>query len=446
MKNPDQFSPDRAAKLDRWQRNRDHTNGSDAVKSAGIRYLPRRREMSDADYTAHVAATNYLPAAARTLQSHLGLVFRKPSRLTAPSALVSMTTAVTEDGKSLEQLARWSFREYLATNDGGLLIDHPEAADGMTVAQRLALDLRPYIARYSAEAIRGLTYGVVGGRKRLINVRLSEAADRVRELTLDGGVYTVITWMRTDAGEWIVTDTSQPKANGQVLDFIPFVPLGDEDEEGAAFDDLVSANCEHYLQAGKHEQAMLWLSRPKPWVAGVANDVELDVSPGSIWRFETTDVQVGMLQLDASGLSHITDHLAELKEQMAQLGSRMLASEKAAAEAAETVARRQASENSVLASMARHTGDRITEAVKILGRWLGVDVSTVAFALNTDFIPAPIDPQTIAQLVSLNQAGKLTDRELFDALQKGEIIDESVDFEAHQAELDATQIDPPIGD
>lgn len=442
---PDDFSPERAKKLKRWQRNRDHCAGSDAVKGASTKYLPKREEMSLADYEAHRDATNYLPAAARTLQSHVGLVFRKAPYLAAPATLQGLSEVITADAKTLEQLSRWALREYLITNDGGLLIDHPETTGAMSLADAIALDLRPFVARYSAEAIKEVTYGVVRGRKRLIKVRLQDDAETVRELSLVGGVYTVVIHRKSN-GQWLPSGETTPMVNGNPFDEIPFFPLGDEDEEGAAFDDLVSKNLEHYLAASKHETAMLWLSRPKPWVAGVDTDVTLDASPGVIWRFTSPETKVGMLQLNSDSLSALVNHLSELKEQMAQLGSRMLASEKAVAEAAETVARRQASENSILAAVARHVSGRITDALKVMALWLALSPAEVSFALSTDFLPAPIDPQLLAQLTALNQAGKLTDRELFDALQKGEIISETTTFEAHQAELDSTVIDKPIGE
>lgn len=445
MTKPNDYAPDRAAKLKQWERNRDHTNGVDAVKAAKTKYLPRDRTMSNEDYAAHLIATTYLPAAARTLESHAGLIFRKPPTLTAPAALVSLADVMTADGETAEWLSRWAFREYAISNSGGILIDHPEMPEGTTtLAQAMAMDLRPFASCYPAETILEVAYGVVGGRKRLKLVRLLESETKVRFLEMIDGQYTITIYEEAD-GEWHITSRSVPLSQGKPLTDIPFVHLADAIDRGAIFDDICAENHTHYVKSGEHATALRWLSKPKPWVSGLADDIDLDVSPGAIWRFESPDTKCGFLEMSGTGLKEITDDLNNLKELMAQLGSRLLTSEKAAAEAAETVARRQASENSILASMARHVGSRIEDALRLMAMWVGIDPAAVSFQLSTDFVPTMLDPQMIAQLMALNNAGKLTDRELFEALQKGEIISETVDYEAHQAELDSTNVDPPLG-
>lgn len=447
MSKPDEYTPDRAAKIPRWKRNRDHCAGVDAVKDAGTKYLPQHSTMTADDYAAHKLSTEYLPASARTLQSHSGLVFRKAPRLSAPTSFEALANAITADGKTLEQLARWSFREFCITNDGGLLIDHPAVPDGpMSMAQAFALDLRPFVSRYSAEAILEITYGVVAGRKKLVRVRLLDDTNTVKQLEIIDGRYTITIFKMVRPGEWIEESSITPARNGQALTEIPFVHFRDEDDDGAIFDDICSTNLTHYQHASKLNTALLWLSAPKPWVAGLEADVVLETGPGSIWRFENSETKCGFLEFNGSGIAAIERQLDRLKESMAQLGSRLLATEKAVAEAAETVARRQASENSILASVARHVASRVEGALRLVAQWMAIDPQAISFELSTDFIPVAIDPQLVAQLVALNQAGKLTDRELFDALQRGEIIAETVDFEAHQAELDATTIDPPIGE
>ena len=57
-----------------------------------------------------------------------------------------------------------------------------------------------------------------------------------------------------------------------------------------------------------------------------------------------------------------------------------------------------------------------------------------------------MDPALLAQLVSLNMNGKLSDEQLFNALQRGEIISEAVDFETHQYQIENNVSDAPIGE
>ena len=394
--------------------------------------------MSALDYDAHLAAVEYFPAAARTLDSHTGLIFRKQPKLIASLAMAALASVVTADGDDLESLAKWAFREQALTNDGGILVDFPNTPGDLSLAESVALDLRPFAARYAAEAILAIEYGVRGGRKRLVRVVLQDDDETIRELAISDSEYQV-TIHRKAGDQWAEAEAFTPLRNGEPLSEIPFCYLGTA-ESRATFDDLCAVNASHFLASAKLEMAMMWLARPKPWIAGVSDDVELDASPGSIWRFENENTQVGMLE-PKGGLATLENQLERFNKSMQQLGLRMLQSERAPAEAAEVVARRQASENSILASSARHISAKLTTVLTIMAEWMN-DPEPIAYSLNTDFIPSAIDPKLIDQLLTLAQAGKLTDRELFDALQRGEIIDEAVSYEAHAAALDTLPIDP----
>ena len=437
----DQYSDERAAQLTRWKRNRHHTSGVDAVKNAGTAYLPMQPNMDAKAYSAHKAITEYKPAASRTLASHLGLVFRVPAALTAPDQLTALADTVEANGDSLEALSKWALREYSIANDGGILIDHPAVPNGLSRAQALALDLRPFLSRYSAEAIRTLEYGVVGGRKRLMRAVLANSEKVMRELTITEGRYTVTMHYKGEGG-WIAQEPTVPLADGQPLNRIPFIPLSDG-EAGAAFDDIVLTNLTHYLVAAELATALKWCAKPKLIVTGLDKDVELDHSAGVAWRFESKDTEVEYVEFSGSGIASIERQLDRLVKSMAEQGLRLLISEQAPAESAETTQRREASENSILAANARHVSGKLTEALRFMAQWLGVDGSTVSYSLNTDFVPATIDPQLLQQLVLLNAQGKLSDLQLFTAMQRGELISEGVTYEQHQTELEATPIDRP---
>ena len=313
------------------------------------------------------------------------------------------------------------------------------------MAKREALDLRPYLARFSAEAIRELEYTVVNGRKKLTRVRLTRDADTAIELAIVDNAYTVTVKARSN-GAWLIVSQDTPRVGGKTFNQIPFIHLANEDDEGAPFDELCQKNGEHYLTSSKLEIALNWCAQPKLTIAGLDDDVELDTSPEAVWRFSDPNTKVQYVEFTGAGIESIERKLERLRETMAQIGSRMLTSEKAAAEAAETVARRQASENSILASVARHIGDRVSEALRLLALWEGLDASQIGYSLNTDFVPAQLDAGLLVTLDALHDKNKLTDRELFDALQKGEILSEAVDYEQHQAELETKPIDPPLGE
>ena len=66
-----------AARVEEWSRARDVLVGEDAVKVAGVKYLPRLDSQSDEEYGAYKALASFLDATSRTLEEYLDLVFRK---------------------------------------------------------------------------------------------------------------------------------------------------------------------------------------------------------------------------------------------------------------------------------------------------------------------------------------------------------------------------------
>lgn len=425
------YSPDRQKKLKVWKRNRDHCDGTDAVKANATAYVIKKAKLPKEDYDGIMAGTEYFPMAARTLQSFGGLVFRQEPVFDGRELF---PPAISIEGQSAEETARMLFREYMITNDGGMLTDTPDTPAGATLGTVEKLGLFAYQIFYPAEAIRELRYRAISGIKRLVYVRLVEDKDNGRELELVDGVYRATIWERNADGEW-TSRTVTPTIDKTPLTDIPFVFYGDGDT-GAAMDDLCATNVTHFNKSFLLSQAAGWVSAPVMVIAGVDEDVELDFSPGAFWRFENPNVEYGFSEYKGDGVPLIERELDRLEQHGSMLGSRMLIQEKAVSEAEGTVARRQAGESSILASQARHVSNRFTQSLKTQAKMMGKDPSGVAYTLSTNFVPAAVDPAVLGQLLSLRQANLIPDEAFFETIKKMEVINESWDYEAFMAALD----------
>ncbi len=426
-----EYSTDRLEKKKIWKRNRDQAAGADAAKANAREYVAQRKSLSPEDYDSIMAGAEYFPMAARTLQSFVGLVFRKAPTFDGSDGFPE---AISSDGHTPEEFVRLQLREYMVVNDGGILLDAPDTPKGATDAAIAKMKLFAYQTFYKAESIREIRYKAINGYKKLVYVRLVEDDDNGRELELINGVYQATVWNRTDANGWRKT-VIVPKARGVVLDEIPFIYLGDDDD-GSAMDDLCATNVTHFNKSFLLSQAALWVSAPVMVVAGVDEDVELENSPGAFWRFEDASTQWGFNEYKGDGVPLIERELDRLEAHSSMLGSRMLIQEKSVSEAEGTVARRQAGENSILASMARHISSRSTKAFKLQAKMMGLDPTPVRYTLSTDFIPGHADPALVGQLLALRVANKIPQEALFEALQRLDIINESWDYEQYEAALD----------
>lgn len=445
------YSPDRASRLRVWKRNREITDGADTVKANARSYVLKHSKLGDQDYDAIMSGTEFFPMAARTLQSFIGLVFRKDP-LFDGSAL--FPTAISSDGHTADEFQRLLMREYMIVNDGGVLIDAPTTPEGAKVGEVEKMELYSYQAFYPAESIREIIFKSIDGKKKLVYVRLVEDDDNGRELFLIDGVYQCRIWKRHKEAKqkfkkqtyrWEMEDIT-PKVAESTLGEIPFVWLSDGDT-GASMDDLCATNVIHFGKAFLLSQAAAWIASPVMVIAGVTKEdqVELDLSPGSFFAFEDPTTKWGFLEYKGDGVPLIERELDRLEQHGSMLGSRMLIQEKSVSEAEGTVARRQAGENSILASMAKHVSSRSTRAFQMQADMMRKDSSGVRYSLSTDFVPNIMEPQLVAQLLALNVAGKLPDEALFEALQKGEVIHESWDYETYQASLDVQRGTNPAG-
>ena len=130
--------------------------------------------------------------------------------------------------------------------------------------------------------------------------------------------------------------------------------------------------------------------------------------------------------------------MKEKELKMASLGAQMLTPETRRNEAEGTAAMRHMGENSVLASLANSISDILNKALMFAADWVGT--SPASIELNTDFMPTPMTPQMMRELVMAWQTGAISYETLFENLKAGEIIDAEKTVEDEQSEIQTNDI------
>ena len=441
-----------------WRKCRDVTAGQEAVHRRGELYLPRLDGQSDADYGAYRARALFFNATQRTLDGMLGLVFRKAPRVDLPQPLTSLAADIDLMGSGLTRFAEALVEEVLTVGRSGVLVDHPPARpDLVTAGQARAANQRPFLRRYRAEDILDWREGAVGNATALTHVRLSEMvslphpgdefrsleAEQIRVLDLDGeGLYRQRLFRFAD-GVWRQQGPDiQPLMSGRPMTFIPFIFLGPKDNRVAPAKppllDLANLNLSHYRSSADFEHGAHFTGLPTPVVTGhrLDEDAVLAIGAGEAWVLPSSDAKAFFLEFSGQGLGALERSLERKEAQMAAIGARMLAPEKRAAEAAETLAIRRGGENSVLAALAQSAAQGLTRALEILRDWTGLQ-GRVAFELNRDYLPLAMTAEQLKAHVAAWQAGALSEQSLFEALKQGEVIAESLSFEDERARKEA---------
>lgn len=443
-------SPEYDKALKRWQRNRDVIAGEDDIKAAGEAYLKRLIGQSDKTYCAYVDSVDYFPGTARTLEANVGLVFRKPYTLTAPAGLDDYFETVT-DALNLEQLARELLNETLITNWTGLLVDHDEMPAGLTKAQAQAGGYAPRLALYRAESILPLDMVRIGNKRMIVRVRVYDTPELIRELRLDNGVYTV-TLHNLIGGDWIAGETITPLKDGKPLAAIPFTIITTVPNAltppKAPLDDLCRLNVSHYRAQARLNNALNFIGSPIRYITGLDEYMdEIRVSVAEIWQFkggkDGQEVKVNISELEGQSVPQLTAYVDALEKQMANIGSKILQSDKLVGEAAETLLIRRSAENSILAAVAIAVSGAITKNLNIAMDWMGS--APVSFALNTDFLPTPMTAQDLTAILAVVQAGRMSTETMFDMMKSGELISDAHSWEAEQARIEKDNLDrPPV--
>lgn len=449
-------SPEIAAWHSRWKIIRDVVAGEHAIKSGRESYLPRSRTgQTDCEYERWLKVTPFFPATSRTAQGNKGLMFAKNVVLNAP-ILESIAHVLTPDGLSFRDLADEVVWQTQQTNYTGLLVDHPSVAGAeLNAANALELGSRPFIHLYAAEAILETTYGVVRNRRLLVKVRLLESANSVLVLELINGIYRQTVWTKDETDSWSAKAPTIPRRDGQPLNEIPFVIVSDNTKaqpQASVLEDIARLNLNHYIAQGRIAALEMYGSGVVPVITGMEPEKgpdgkaimpELFMGPGGFIILPSPDAKAFFLEPAGNMASQLNTSKKDLEEQMAKVGARMLAPERVAPEAVETVRMRSAAEDSTRASLAQLYARRISEALGWCAWWMGGERTDAALTLNTDYQNKGLTAQDRTVAMAELQAGLRSHEDWFYERRDAGLINSSLTFEAEQARIEQDALDRP---
>ena len=450
-----QEHPDFAEMKTRWEMCEHAAEGEHAVHKEGIKYLPRLKDEEDDAYALRLRMTPFFNATWRTISGMRGMLFRKPPIVELSPKLQALCENIDLAGTTMQGLAQEVVEEGLKLGRIGLLVDQPTTPAGATLADAQRLNLRPFISIYEADSIYNWKEERVNGVTKLIQVRLLESVSltqedefatkeekRYRVLDLAEGKYRQRVFrIAEDGAEIQVGADVFPTMAGKAMDFIPFVVIGVDhlgmDVDAPPLIDLVTTNFHHYMQATSYERGCFFSGLPTMFISGM-EDSDGEISIGGPIANALGSPQAKAYYVEvSSNFEALRTNLEDKKREMAVLGARMLEGGKntGGVEAAETVARRQSGEESVLAAMAETVSQGLTRALGWVAQWIG-DASKVSYKLNKDFLPQSMTAQDLTALVSAWQNGAISQNTLFENLKAGEIVADTDTFEDEQARID----------
>lgn len=464
--------PQYADAADRWTMMRDVIQGEDKVKKAGSRYLPKPAGRTDEDFEKYIARAQFFDATGKTAGGMVGGIFRKPPKAELPKQIEYLLEDADGRGTPLTQFAKEAASETVGLGRVGLLVDMPDVPVLKRLDEERAMGANARLYLYPAENIINWSHARVGSDYQLARVVLkellheakdtdefeSEEIEQYRVLDLEVGEeegapggYRVRVFRSAD-GKWEVISEYRPTApDGSRMDFIPFVFVGAEDNT-ADIDkppllDIANVNVGHYRNSADYEDALFMVGQPTPVITGLDSQFiekhkgQFVIGSRAAWLLPANS-SANLLESsrDIGGLSKAME---SKESQMIQLGARLIDSNPAGVEAAETIRLRQSGEASVLASVAENVTRGLQAVLEWAAEWMSGSPDDVEFACNTDFFPARLNSADLKELVASWQGGVITYATLFENLIAGEVITAGTDLEEYEEQLETEALKNP---
>ena len=432
-----------------WRTVRDCVAGQMAVKSAKTRYLPAFEPADESRYADYVQRAVFLGVTNRTRNSLVGAAFRKDPEFELPQQIEYIREDADGNGNSLTQVARSLVSNLVAIGRHGLLVDYPEAPEGLSAEQVARSNLRPFIREYTAENI--INWRVTRGKLSLVVLREANEVEKdefhyeseyqYRVLRLVEGIYTQQIY--DHAGNPVGEPMEPRQANGSRWDVIPFIVAGstnnDINIDYVTLYDLAELNISHYRNSADYEEGVFLHGQPML-------HIDTGEMSGDVWNtLNPNGVQVGarrglvtnqggsaqLMQAQPNGAAF--EALTHKEAQMLQIGARLIEAG-GANETAEAVRAKTAAEHSVLDSLVYNAQDAIESAIEWVSMFAGVDASSVIVSLNRDFFDYAPDANMISQMMGLEASGIISKPVIFSYLRKtGVVPDDMTDEEIIEA-------------
>ncbi|MFZ3193697.1 MAG: DUF4055 domain-containing protein [Moraxellaceae bacterium] len=421
--------------------------GTKAMRAAGKAYLPMWPGEEQKAYDARLSVSTLLPAYRETITNMTSRVFAGPVQLLedVPGNIAELMTNVDREGNNLQVWARDWFSKGLAYGIGFALVDYPRADGIRTVADEKRAGVRPYAIVIHPKRVLGWkSQGGVLTQFRFSEVATeddgafaSKSVEQVRVLEI--GKWSI--YRKNDKAEWVLYDEGV-----STLPVIPVVPFytGRTGYMTATpvLMDLAHLNVKHW-QSQSDQDNILHVARvPIFTVIGYEDVLDENGKPSEIKVGSGTALKLP-LNGDAKWVEHTgaaidagRDSLKDLLEDMRMAGAKLLQPMAGtAAKTAEQVGNEADIELSPLETMALSFQDAINQMLQLFAMWTGqADGGSCKVQGNFEIDYAPETSLTF--LMSMANAGKLSDETLFAEAKRRGVVSDEADWETERERLD----------
>lgn len=437
----------------------DLLGGTDAMRKAGTKRLPKWPNEEAASYNDRLATATLFPAYKRTVRVMAGKPFSKELQLSddTPASISNWSQDIDQQGVSLNVFAAEMFERIVGSGIAGVLVDYPAVpSKGKTVAAVEQSGARPYFVRVTADQILGWKSAVVAGKTKLTQLRLLESVEeddgpygiklipQVRVLVPGGWEL----WQAAgDKGAWIEV------ASGRTtLADIPYVPFYGERQAfmigTPPMIDLAHLNVKHWQSQSDQDTIMHVARVPILAMIGASIDeTQLVVGASSAVKLpENADLKY--VEHSGAAIAAGAASLEALEEQMVQTGAELLVQKPGQRTATESSNDAEANKSD-LQRIAEQFEDSLDQALWFMAQYAHLPTGGTV-SLFKDYGAGSLSDASASLVKDLNALGIVTKGTVINEMKRRGVLASDINTDKELAEAEAegpavgTLVDPQI--
>jgi hypothetical protein len=464
-----------------WQKVDTLWGGTESMRLAGQRMLPKEPYEEDDDYQQRLQRSVLVNYYKNTIQDAAGRVFAKDVELLSAASLMTDKTTVKmpaqpvmqafavdvdAQGNNVTQFSKQVFEQAINHGVSYILVDYPKTPneDLTTLEQQVESGARPYWVHVPAPQVLDYKSAMIGGKERCTLFRYEEV---VHELSSDGfsstgyqqvriykhdkdSVPVFATYRRElgNSGNWqlvgvgVLTD-----ANGQPLPAIP-VAVVYTNKVGyglgkPALEDLADLNIAHWQSYSDYRNITHVANVPFLFGKGLQSELDKDgrvkpmilsVRKAMTTNSETADIK--WVEHTGQSIESARKALADMVDMMKEIGLKLRQDVAPNGRTATEVVANVAESNSRLKSFALSLNDALNVALFYTAQFLGIPDMTRA-KVCTDFADIVTNTQDLQWILQAFDSGAIDAETVVSEMKRHNVIDPNAEVEIPE------QIDAP---
>jgi hypothetical protein len=420
-------------------------SGTDAMQANAATYLPKFTKEDSRHYSIRVANSTLFGAYADTVKSITSKPFSKPVQVLGelPEQLEGIEDDTDGQGKSLQQLAKDIFSDFVTYGLGHVLVDYPQTItpEGQTpnLKQERENGFQPRLIHVSPQNLIGWRVeNDTTGRPVLTQVRIKEKQTEPDGDWGDKQVDYVRVINRNDWQLYKKNDDGEYILALQGVNSLGKVPLitGYANQTGFMMADpplkeLAETNLTHYRSESDQRNILHMVRAATLFIKGF-NQEEADkiaLGPNQLIATGSPDADVRFVEHTGAGINSGAKDIDKLEQRMMMLGLQPFV-QRTGSQTATGQGIDESRANCDIQAWVMSLEYTLYNAYQLAAEWIKAELpDNFNVKVDNDFAIWMRAAQDVAQLIQMRQAKELSQRTFLQEIKRRGIISDTIDID-----------------